>query len=173
MKHKSRVPESLLILIRRIVMLALVIVFAGIYPAWAGPVTVQADHLDIWHGKKQALFAGNVHLKRDDFELFCDALRVFYAEKSGIERGVATGHVRMQQGDKHGHADKAELDNKHQILTLTGHAVMEQPGGRIEGATIIHHIQEKTTEVRRGKGGRVKLRIDADSTGKAPLESLP
>jgi len=158
-------------------MFMLAVLLAGIHPAWAGPVTVEADHLDIWHDKQQALFAGHVHLKRDDFELFCDKLRAFYAEGSGIDHAVATGHVRMQQGDKHGHADKAELDNKRQILTLTGHAVMEQPGGRIEGDTIIHNIDKKTTEVRQGKNGRVKLRIDAgsttDSTGKAPLESLP
>jgi len=155
----------------------LAVVLSGVYPAWAGPVTVQADHLDIWHNKQQALFAGSVHLKRDDFELFCDKLKVFYTEGSGIERAEATGYVRMQQGDRHGRADSAELDNKRQILTLSGHAEMEQPGGRIEGETIIHNIQKKTTEVRQGKDGRVKLRIDADSTGKesgkAPLGSLP
>jgi len=164
-------------MIRFVAAIALAVVFSGTCPVWAGPVTVQADHLDIWHNKQQALFAGNVHLKRDDFELFCDQLKVFYIESSGIERAEATGHVRMQQGDKHGQANKAELDNKRQILTLTGHAVMEQPGGRIEGETIIHDIQKKTTEVRQGKNGRVKLRIDADSpgkgSGKVPLESLP
>jgi len=161
--------------------LLLVSVVCVAYPAWAGPVTVQADHLDVWHDKQQALFAGHVHLKRDDFELFCDKLKAFYTEGSGIERAEAIGHVRMRQGDKHGHADKAELDNKRQILTLTGHAVMEQPGGRIAGETIIHNIQKKTTEVRRGKNGRVKLRIDTDSTGdssnkisgKGLLEALP
>jgi len=164
-----------------VVVSVVTVVFSSVGPAWAGPVTVQADHLDIWHNKQQALFTGNVHLKRDDFELFCDKLKAFYAEGSGIERAEATGHVRMQQGDKHGHADKAELDNKRQILTLTGHAMMEQTGGRIEGETIIHNIQKKTTEVRQGKTGRVKLRIDTDSTGNSPnkasgkglLESLP
>jgi len=164
-------------MMRFLPILILLAMFSGAYPAWAGPVTVQADHLDIWNNKKQALFTGNVHLKRDDFELFCDSLRVFYTEKNGIDRGVATGHVRMQQGDKHGHSDRADLDNKHQILTLTGHAVMEHASGRIEGATIIYHIQEKITEVLRGKGERVKLRIDANSankaSGKTPLGSLP
>jgi len=161
----------------RFIFSVLTVIFSVGYPAWAGPVTVQADHLDIWHDKQQALFAGNVHLKRDDFELFCDKLKAFYAEGSGIERAEAIGHVRMQQGDKHGRANRAELDNNRQILTLTGHAVMEQPGGRIEGETIIHNIQKKTTEVRQGKNGRVKLRIDTDSTGKGsgkvPLGSLP
>jgi len=168
-------------MIRFIAMLAWAIVFPGAYYAWAGPVTVQADHLDIWHGKQQALFAGSVHLKRDDFKLFCDKLKVFYTEGNGIERAEATGHVRMQQGDKHGRANRAELDNKRQILMLIGHAEMEQPGGRIEGETIIHNIRKKTTEVRQGKHGRVKLRIDAASkgassdkaSGKLPLGSLP
>ncbi len=155
------------------VLFLMIVLLAGAYPAWAGPIKVRADHLDIWQGKQQALFTGHVHLTRDDFELFCDKLRVFYTKKSGIERGVATGHVRMRRGDKHGHSDKAELDNQDQILTLIGHAVMEQPGGRIEGATIIYHIREKTTEVRRGKGGQVKLRVDEKATGKAPLEALP
>jgi len=168
-------------MIRFVAVLVLAVIFSGAYPVRAGPVTVQADHLDIWHDKQQALFAGNVHLKRDDFELFCDKLRAFYTKGSGIERAEATGHVRMQQGDKHGQANKAELDNKRQILTLTGHAAMEQPGGRIQGETIIHNIRKKTTEVRQGKHGRVKLRIDAasaeDSSDKAaeklPLGSLP
>jgi len=134
--------------------------------AQAGPVTVQADHLDVWHNKKEAVFIGAVHLVRDDFELFCDRLRTFYEEGGGIERGIATGHVRMRQGDKHGRADRAILDNKRQILTLMGHARMEQPGGRVEGAMIVHNIRTKTTEVRPGKGGRVKLRIDESSSGK-------
>ena len=29
-------------------------VFFGVCPAWAGPVTIQADHLDIWNNKQQA-----------------------------------------------------------------------------------------------------------------------
>jgi len=137
--------------------------------AWAGPTIVQSDHLDVWHDKQEALFTGNVHLTRDNFELFCDRLRAFYKEGSGIERAEAAGHVRMRQGDKHGRADTAVLDNKAQLLTLSGHAEMEQPGGRIEGATIVHHIRDKITEVRRGKNGRVQLRIDAQSAGKGPM----
>ncbi len=140
--------------------------------AWAGPVTVRADHLDVWHDKKEALFTGRVHLTRDDFELFCDRLKSFYEEGGGIERAIATGHVRMRQGDKHGRADRAVLNNKRQILTLTGHAVMEQPGGRIAGATIVHHIKTRITEVSQGEGGQVQLRID-DASSKKAAGALP
>ena len=126
----------------------------------AGPVAIQADHLDVWHARKEALFTGHVHLTRDDFELFCDRLKVAYADKGGITRAVATGHVRMKQGDKQGRAEQAELDNRAQVLTLRGHATMDQPGGHLEGEAIIHHLKDKTTEVRKGENGRVKLRID-------------
>lgn len=147
-----------------------VIVFSGAYAAWAGPLAIQSDHLDIWHDKQQALFVGHVHLTRDDFELFSEKLRAFYTEGGGIDHAKATGHVRIQQGDKHGHADRADLDDKRQILTLSGHATMEQPGGHIEGETIIYNIQKKTTEVRPGKNKQVKLRMDDTSSDKKPSE---
>jgi len=129
----------------------------------AATVTVQSDHLDIWEQKNEALFTGQVHLLREDFELFSDSLRVFYnkgEQGGGIDHALATGHVRMIQGDKKGSADSAVIDNKHQLVTLKGHAVMEQAGGRVEGETIVHDMAAKTTEVRQGAGGRVRLRID-------------
>jgi lipopolysaccharide export system protein LptA len=131
--------------------------------AAATTLTVQSDHLDIWENKHQALFTGDVHLVREDFELFCDSLRAFYKsgkKGGGIDHALATGHVRMIQGDKHGTADSAVLDNSKQLVTLHGHAVMEQAGGRVAGETIVHNMVTKTTEVMPGESGRVRLRID-------------
>lgn len=136
----------------------------------AATITIQSDHLDIWEGKHQALFTGHVHLVREDFELFCDKLRAFYRTGKGgggIDHAVATGHVRMIQGDKHGTADAAVIDNRKQLVTLRGHAVMEQGSSRVAGDTIVHNMITKTTEVIRGKTGRVKLRIDDKRAGAA------
>ncbi len=138
----------------------------------AATVTIQSDHLDIWHDKQQALFTGNVHLVRDDFELFCDSLRAFYkSEKDGggIDHALAIGDVRLLQGDKKGSADSAVIDNEKQIITLKGNAVMQQVGGRIEGDIIVHDMVAKTTEVRQGENGRVRLRIDDKNA--APAKS--
>jgi lipopolysaccharide export system protein LptA len=136
--------------------------------AMAATITIQSNHLDIWENKQQALFSGNVHLVREDFELFCDKLRTFYKtakEGGGIDHALATGHVRMIQGDKQGTADSAVIDNRKQLVTLSGHAVMEQSGGRVTGETIVHNMVTKTTEVTRGENGRVKLRIDDNKMG--------
>ena len=136
----------------------------------AGTVTVQSDHLDIWEKKQQALFTGHVHLLRDDFELFCDSLRAYYRDAKhggGIDHALATGHVRMIQGDKQGSSDSAVIDNDKQIVTLRGHAVMQQQGGRVTGETIVHNMKTKTTEVLQGEGGRVTLRIDEKTMNEA------
>ncbi|MDX8392678.1 MAG: LptA/OstA family protein [Mariprofundaceae bacterium] len=140
-------------------------------PAQAQTMTIQSNHLEIWHDKQQALFTGSVHLVRDDFELFCDSLRAFYTSEKdggGIDHALATGHVRLIQGDKEGRADSAVIDNKKQIVTLKGHAIMQQEGGRIEGDIIVHDMVGKTTEVRQGENGRVRMRIDDASTASKP-----
>ena len=136
-------------------------------PAWSG-IVIQADHLDVWHDKREALFTGHVHLTRDDFELFCDRLKGFYRDEGGIERAVATGHVHMRQGEKTGSADTAVLNNVRQLVILRGHAVMEQPKGRISGEVIIHHLKTRLTEVERGKQSRVRLRLDDAGAPDAP-----
>jgi len=139
--------------------------------AMATTVTVQSDHLDIWENKQEALFTGNVHLIREDFELYCDSLRAFYltgSAGSGIDHALATGHVRMIQGDKQGTSDSAVIDNRKQIVTLRGNAEMVQEGGRVSGETIVHDLSAKTTEVTQGKSGRVSLRIDEKTMDVAP-----
>ena len=131
--------------------------------ALATTLTVKSDHLDIWEAKQEALFSGSVHLVREDFELFCDSLRVFYRSNNkggGIDHALATGHVRIIQGDKEGSSDSAIIDNRKQLVTLRGHAVMVQEGGRVEGESIVHNMASKTTEVTQGESGRVTLRID-------------
>lgn len=139
--------------------------------AGATTVTVQSDHLDIWEQKQQALFTGNVHLVREDFELYCDSLRAYYSTGSGeggIDHAVATGHVRMIRGEKQGTADSAVIDNRKQIVTLRGNAVMVQEGGRVAGETIVHDLAAKSTEVLRSGNGRVSLRIDEKTMHTTP-----
>ncbi|OIQ01248.1 MAG: hypothetical protein COS82_01820 [Zetaproteobacteria bacterium CG06_land_8_20_14_3_00_59_53] len=141
--------------------------------ARATTLTVQSDHLDIWENRQEALFTGSVHLVREDFELFCDSLRAFYrtGEKGGgIDHALATGHVRMIQGDKQGTSDSAVIDNDKQIVTLRGNAVMVQEGGRVAGDTIVHDLNAKTTEVLQGEGGRVTLRIDEKTMNAVPQQ---
>lgn len=132
--------------------------------AWAEPIQIESDHLEIQHAKHEAFFTGHVHLTRGAFELFCDRLVAYYSKDGhgGIDRADAFGDVRMKQENKRGKSDKAKLDNKHHILTLIGHAEMADPEGRVQGSTIVHNINTNETVVREGETGRVKLHLDSN-----------
>jgi len=179
MKQTNQSAHSVLSGFQRGLLVALFLCFS-VMPtlALATTLTVKSDHLDIWEAKQEALFTGSVHLVREDFELFCDSLRVFYRsgkDGGGVDHALAKGHVRIIQGDKEGSSDSAKIDNRKQLVTLLGNAVMVQEGGRVEGESIVHDFASRTTEVTQGESGRVTLRIDdekveADGTRGAELK---
>jgi len=133
-------------------------------PALAGPLQIESQRLEVRHASQQAIFTGNVHMTRDEFELWSDRLVAHYASKTGsLERAEAFGHVRMKKQDKRGASDKAVLDNLRHTITLIGHAEMQQEGGIVRGSTIVHDLKADHTEVLQGDTGRVKMRIDDDA----------
>nr|WP_241697810.1 LptA/OstA family protein [Mariprofundus sp. NF] len=137
-------------------------------PLWAGPVEIESDKMVFMHKTERAEFINRVHLKRDDFELYCDKLVAYYKDNQ-LDHAVATGHIRLSQKKITGRSDKAILDQKNNILTLIGNAVLEQPGGRIEGETITHNMNREETSVQPVKGGRTHMTIDADESEKPTL----
>ena len=141
---------------------------------WASTMQIEADKMVFFHKQNKAEFTSNVQVKRDEFIMNCDRLVVNYSkgEKTELESVDAFGHIIMTQGDKKGRADTARLDQKKNTLTLKGHAVLEQPGGRIEGETIIHHISTEKTEVRPLEGGRTHMTIETGDKGKTLLPGM-
>jgi lipopolysaccharide export system protein LptA len=138
---------------------------------WAGTMQIEAEKMIFFHKENKAEFTSNVRVKRDDFTMNCDRLMVNYSkgENSQMESVDAFGHVIMVQGDRKGRADTARLDQKKNILTLKGNAVLEQPGTRIVGETIVHNMSSEKTEVRPVKGGRTHMTIETGDKGNSLL----
>jgi lipopolysaccharide export system protein LptA len=134
---------------------------------WAGAMQIEAEKMIFYHKQNRVEFTKNVRVKRDDFIMSCDRLVVNYSkgENTQLEFVDAFGHVTMTQGARKGKADTARLDQKKNTLTLKGNAVLEQPGGRIEGETIIHYMSSEKTEVYPLKGGRTHMMIETGNKG--------
>lgn len=130
--------------------------------AWAaGAVQIESEQMTVNHKKSQAEFKGGVHLIRDDFDLRCDRLLAYYKNNT-LQRAKAFGRVRMKQGDKRGASDKATFNQTTHILTLIGHASVEDKDGVVRGEKIQHNLDTEHTEVMQGDGERVRFTIESD-----------
>ncbi len=99
----------------------------------------------------QATFSGHVHVAQAGYTLTCDRLTVFYGAGQKVERLVADGHVRVVQGDRVVTSERAELNNKKRLLTLTGEPVVTQGENVLKGELITLDLatnQVKVAQVR-------------------------
>ncbi|MDQ6997208.1 MAG: lipopolysaccharide transport periplasmic protein LptA [Mariprofundus sp.] len=138
--------------------------------SWAGPIQIESGKMVLLHKSNQVEFTKDVHLIRDEFELFSDRLVAYYNDKD-LERAEAFGNIKLKQGEVTGSADKAVLNQKSNTLTLIGHALLEQHGNRLEGNKIIHDISLEKTQVFPVKGGRTHMTIESSDDGNAMLPS--
>jgi len=137
-------------------------------PLWAATVQIEAGKMTLYHKKNQVIFTDNVHLTRDDFELYCDRLVAYYTDKD-LDHADAFGHIRLRHGKAKGSADKAVLNQAKGILTLTGNAVLEQDGNRVTGEQVVHDMNRQQTVVLPAKGGRTHMTIESSDNNSALL----
>jgi len=144
----------------------ILLLIAALMPrsASAGTVQIEAGAMTLYHKTSQVIFSKQVHLTRDDFELYCDRLVAYYTDKD-LDHADAFGHIRLRHGKAKGTADKAVLNQAKGILTLSGNAVLEQDGNRVEGEKIVHDMNKNQTVVLPGKGGRTHMTIESNDSG--------
>jgi lipopolysaccharide transport protein LptA len=76
---------------------------------------VTADQMTFDSKTHTFVFENNVHVRRCEMTLTCNRFRVvFDAEGNRVERIVATGDVRMQQGVRRVQAERAEYFDAEQ-----------------------------------------------------------
>ncbi len=137
--------------------------------SWAETVQIEAGKMTLYHKKNQVIFTNNVHLTRDDFELYCDRLVAYYSNRE-LDHADAFGHIRLRHGKAKGSADKAVLNQAKSTLTLSGNAVLVQDGNRVTGEQIVHDMNRQQTVVLPGKSGRTHMTIEsADDNSSALL----
>ena len=135
---------------------------------WAVTIQIESGKMILLHKSNQVEFTQDVHLIRDEFELFSDRLVAYYNDND-LERAEAFGNIKLFQGEVKGTADKAVLNQKKNTLTLIGHAVLEQNGNRLEGERIVHDLNLEKTLVFPAKGGRTHMTIESNDDGKSIL----
>ncbi|GBC92805.1 Lipopolysaccharide export system protein LptA [bacterium HR15] len=140
---------------------------------------LQANKLEVWYAEnqKRALLTQNVRMlikpresanepsteeqeenklqeaKRYPVEAECGQIEYFYRKKVASITGGIKAVQRLKDGrERKLSADRAEYDQKNEILTLVGNVVLEDPDGKFKAPRLIVSAKEGEEWVRAPEG---------------------
>ncbi len=135
------------------------------------PIEIQSDKLRSENEGKKIIFTGNVLSTWGDLEIQSDTLEVYANPKKekgkkikklsdgqpeqDLEKIIAIGNVRIKKGDRRARGDRADYNNKKQIIVITGkpNATAWEGDNIIKGEKMTFHLEEDLFKVE----GRVRL----------------
>lgn len=131
----------------------------AIAPALAAgiPVEISADTFTVDEGKQQAVFSGNVVIKREGMDLTASEVVVLYGVggQSDIKSLTATGNVKIKTAGQQATGEKATFDPATQTIRLIGNVVVLNAQGTLKGPELVVNLANNTSTFKGSEGGRV------------------
>jgi len=116
------------------------------------PIDITASRMEMNMKEKKVEFRDNVVAKQGDVTITCDELTAYYGKDSQqIERIVALGEVRIVQKERVATGERAEYDNIHRSLRLTGKPRVWQGTDVVEGEEIVVLLDEGRIQVKKAQ----------------------
>jgi len=132
------------------------------------PVRIQAERLEADNQAGVLIFTGQVLLRQGELILSTDRMETYFNPQSReVTRILATGNVKMSQGDRVGVGDKAEYDVPNESLILSGSPRLIQGEDRVEGERIRVDLTRNRYEVENARA-RVGSQRLKQMKGKKP-----
>ncbi len=124
------------------------------------PIDITSDRVEAYSKENRIIFRGNVTARQKDIVIYADSLETMVIEGGkGIEKVIAGGNVKIQQGLRVANCQKAVFHNVDQTLILTGDPKVWEGNNMVSGDEIVFHIEQDRIEVKGGPGGRGKAKI--------------
>ena len=114
-------------------------------------------------------FRGKVEARQGELTINADMAQVFYEKKeegNEIREIVATGNVKVQEGDRLATGQKAVFANREQKITLTGQPKVWQGKDMVSGEKIIVLLEEDKSFVESGPDRRVEVILHPKGEGR-------
>ena len=125
-------------------------------PAGEGklPINIESDLMEAMDKSGIVVFTGHVKATRGGLTIHSDKLEIFYEKrkkgeetKKTVKKIVATGQVRITQGERVGTGEQAIYDKPAEKITITGAAQILEGPNRVSGERIIFFINEDRSVV--------------------------
>jgi outer membrane protein assembly factor BamD len=124
------------------------------------PIDITSDKVETYSKENLIVFKGNVMAQQKDMVIHADSLDAIIIEGGkGIEKVIAGGNVKIQQGLRVASCNKAIFYNIDQKVVLTGDPKVWEGNDMVTGDEIIFDIEKNQMEVKGGSSGRGKAKI--------------
>ncbi len=126
----------------------------------AQSIDIISDSVESYTKENLILFKGNVTARQKDMVIYADSLEaIIVQDGKGIDRVIAGGNVKIQQGLRVANCQKAIFYNLEKKVVLTGDPNVSEGDNIVSGEEIVFDIDQNRIEVKGGSGGRGKVRI--------------
>ncbi|OGP90159.1 MAG: lipopolysaccharide transport periplasmic protein LptA [Deltaproteobacteria bacterium RBG_16_48_10] len=126
----------------------------------AQPIDIVSDSVETYTKENLILFKGNVMARQKDIVIYADSLEaVIIEDGKGIERVVAGGNVKVQQGIRVANCERAVFYNLEKKVVLTGDPKIREGDNIVSGEEIVFDIDRDRIEVKGGTSDRGKVKI--------------
>ena len=124
------------------------------------PIDISSDRVETYFKENLILFKGNVMARQKDMVIYADSIEAVVIEGGkGIEKVIAGGNVKIQQGLRVASCQKAVFHNLDRKIFLTGDPKVWEGDNIVSGDEIVFDIEKNRVEVKGGPGGRGKAKI--------------
>lgn len=124
-------------------------------------IDINANVMEMHDEKKLIVFTGDVVAKKQDVNLYCDKLNVYYIEdaktkKRDVDYMIAEGKVKIIQLDKVATGDTAKYFKREDVIILEGKPAVIREGSdnEVRGNKVTFYVKENKSVV---EGNRPKI----------------
>jgi len=132
----------------------------GENPGSEHPLRITSQQLEADNKNMVIIFRGSVVARQGDMTIYADVTQVYYEKReegNEVREIVATGNVKIQEGDRLATGQRAVFINAEQKIILTGQPKIWQGKDMVSGEKIIVLLREDKSFIESGPGQRVEV----------------
>ncbi|MGC9120842.1 MAG: lipopolysaccharide transport periplasmic protein LptA [Sulfurihydrogenibium sp.] len=107
------------------------------------PIVINADKLEYNNKERLAIYSGNVDVKKGNFNLKADIVKIYLDDKGDVSKIYAIGNVYFQKENKWGKSKEGEYYKDKNLIILKGNAEVHQDDNVVEGDEIQYYVDEE------------------------------
>ncbi len=135
----------------------MILSFIFIVAAKNSPITIEADSLSVLGKENKAVFKGDVSVTYQTSKLKADEITVYYNKDKKPEKIICNGNVNFVDKKMYGVSEKAKMDLKTNVITMTGKVKVWNGDNYLEGEEIIIYNNEERIDIVKKNNKRVKI----------------